>query len=318
MEDNSSKCPVCNENAKGNGLNHDQGGPVSCARCGDFSISRKAIANIRNAYLTERQRANISGWLRENRDFHITDKNLEWLERLPTPSFHSRADMVLMNFEKQTEYAGQLIELTVYEFIRKVWCLNANELDEILGYLCSIGRLSIEDGSRSLSKPYCCSRFKIGPDGWAHLEKLKSINADMQQGFVAMWFDPSMARVYEEAIDPGIDGAGYKPFKIDQKEHTGKIDDEIIAQIRRSRFVVADFTGHRGGVYFEAGFARGLGIEVIWTCREDHLNDIHFDIRQYNCIVWEENNLEKFRKRLQYRIESVLGRYDRQLPENPH
>ncbi len=37
------------------------------------------------------------------------------------------------------------------------------------------------------------------------------------------------------------------------------------------RFMIADFTGHRGGVYFEAGFAHGLGIPVIWTCREDQL-----------------------------------------------
>ena len=84
-----------------------------------------------------------------------------------------------------------------------------------------------------------------------------------------------------------------KPVRIDQQEHNNKIDDEIIAEIRRSRFVVADFTqgekGARGGVYYEAGFAQGLGIEVIFTCRKDVLdnNDIHFDTRQYNHIGWE-------------------------------
>lgn len=46
---------------------------------------------------------------------------------------------------------------------------------------------------------------------------------------------------------------------IGSKEHSNKIDDEIIGEIRRSAFIVADFTGHRGGVYFEAGFAMGLG-----------------------------------------------------------
>ena len=35
--------------------------------------------------------------------------------------------------------------------------------------------------------------------------------------------------------------------------------DRIIAQIRASKFVVADFTRNRGGVYYEAGFALGLG-----------------------------------------------------------
>lgn len=57
--------------------------------------------------------------------------------------------------------------------------------------------------------------------------------------------------------------------------------------IRESRFVVADVTGHRPGVYYEAGFAFGLTLPVIWTCRSDHRNDIHFDTRQFNHIFWE-------------------------------
>jgi hypothetical protein len=46
--------------------------------------------------------------------------------------------------------------------------------------------------------------------------------------------------------------------------------------------------GHRGGVYFEAGFAMGLGLPVFWTCRQDDLDKLHFDIRQYNCIDWAD------------------------------
>jgi len=38
------------------------------------------------------------------------------------------------------------------------------------------------------------------------------------------------------------------------------------------RFIVADFTGQRGGVYFEAGYALGLRKPVIWTCKRDWFN----------------------------------------------
>ncbi len=116
-----------------------------------------------------------------------------------------------------------------------------------------------------------------------------------------------MQKVYDLAIARGILEAGYKPHRVDQREHNDKIDDEIIAQIRQSRFVLADFTGHRGGVYYEAGFAKGLGIEVFWTCRKDEIENLHFDIRQYNCIVWDPSNLEDFRSKIRYRIESVVG-----------
>lgn len=42
----------------------------------------------------------------------------------------------------------------------------------------------------------------------------------------------------------------------------------------------------RGGVYYEAGLAQGLGIPVIWTCHQDCIAHVHFDTRQYNHIVW--------------------------------
>ena len=119
-----------------------------------------------------------------------------------------------------------------------------------------------------------------------------------------MWFDDSTDKAWEEGIKRGIEDAEYDAVRIDQKEHNNKIDDEIIAEIKRSRFVVADFTqgedGARGGVYYEAGFARGLGIEVIFTCREDALRHVHFDTRQFNHIVWKTP--EELRHRLAKRI----------------
>ena len=91
---------------------------------------------------------------------------------------------------------------------------------------------------------------------------------------------------------------------MDLKEHNDKICDAIVAEIRKSRFVVADFTGHRGGVYFEAGFALGLGIPVIWTCKKEELPKTHFDTRQYNHIDWE-NEGDLF-IRLKNRIEATI------------
>lgn len=124
-----------------------------------------------------------------------------------------------------------------------------------------------------------------------------------------MWFDDTMNDAWEKGFEPAIVDAGYKPLRIDRKEHINKIDDEIIAEIRRSRFVVADFTSKpkeaRGGVYYEAGFAHGLNIQVIYTCRKDRFEDVHFDTRQFNHITW--NTPEDLRTDLSQRISSVIG-----------
>lgn len=106
-----------------------------------------------------------------------------------------------------------------------------------------------------------------------------------------MLFDESTKAVYEKGIEPAIWEADYEPMRIDRKERINKIDDEIFAESRRSRFLVADFTqgesGACGGVYYEAGFAHGLNISVIFTCQEDAICKVHFDTRQYNHITWK-------------------------------
>ena len=120
-----------------------------------------------------------------------------------------------------------------------------------------------------------------------------------------MWFDPSMNDAYEMGLQSGVLAAGFDPLRIDRHEHVNRIDDEIIRQINASRFVVADFTGHRGGVYFEAGYALGKQIPVFWTCRKSDMDNLHFDIRQFNCIDWDTP--EGLSERLAARIEAVLG-----------
>jgi len=151
--------------------------------------------------------------------------------------------------------------------------------------------------------------IKLRPPGYARLAELEGTNIGSSQAFVAMWFDASMNKAYENGIKLAIEDAGYKPVRIDRKDHNNKIDDEIIAEIRRSRFVVADFTqdeaGARGGVYYEAGFAHGLNIPVIFTCRKDALHKVHFDTRQYNHIDWE--SYDDLRERLAQRISATLG-----------
>jgi len=78
-----------------------------------------------------------------------------------------------------------------------------------------------------------------------------------------------------------------------------------MAGIRKSRFLVADLTCHKNGVYFEAGFALGLNIPVIWTCNTLDADKAHFDIRQYNQIRWVD--AKDLRKRLTAAIENVVG-----------
>jgi hypothetical protein len=159
------------------------------------------------------------------------------------------------------------------------------------------------------------ARIQPSVRGWEELDNLRRPRTDSAQAFVAMWFNELTIEAYTNGIEPALRATGYKPIRIDKKEHNNKIDDEILAEIRRSRFLVADFTCEpksvRGGVYYEAGFAQGLGIPVIWTCKETSLNDLHFDTRQYSHIVWK-TPADLF-EQLKNRIGATIG--DGPLPK---
>ena len=85
-----------------------------------------------------------------------------------------------------------------------------------------------------------------------------------------MWFHDGMRSAYANGIKKALEETGYAPYRVDFAHHNRRIDDEIMAQIRQSRLLVADATGGRQSVYYEAGFADGLGIPVIWCCNNKH------------------------------------------------
>lgn len=146
---------------------------------------------------------------------------------------------------------------------------------------------------------------RITIKGLLQAEELSLRGSVFLQAFVAMSFDHSMDEAYTRGFYPGIREVGYSPFRIDRKEHINGISDEILAEIRRSRFLVADYTLMNNGVYFEAGVAVGLGIPVIGTCRSDHFDKRHFDIRHINTIKWVSP--EQLASDLGKRIAAVIG-----------
>jgi hypothetical protein len=215
-------------------------------------------------------------------------------------------DEALVNLSKMIDFPSDKIEINE----RARWLIFAHDHDSeeyMLRQLMDSGFIK-HAGSRSGGN-YMIHFVTIESKGWERLRELREDATQSDQVFVAMWFDAEVQTLFDDAIVPAVSQAGFRPLRIDLKEHNNKICDEIIAEIRRSRFVVADFTGSRGGVYYEAGFAHGLGKQVIWTVREDHLSGVHFDTRQYNHITY--TTPKELRERLFNRIRATQQGFQR-------
>lgn len=140
---------------------------------------------------------------------------------------------------------------------------------------------NFSDGSFRFTSP-----LVITEHGWIEIQKNIELTYS-KQVFIAMSFAPEMDTAFL-AIKNLIKELGYNPLRIDKKEHNNEISGEILYEIKNSYFIIADVTGQRNGVYFEAGFAMGHNKPVIWCCKENDKKNLHFDTRQYNHIFWED------------------------------
>ena len=264
----------------------------------------------------ERVKARLTTWLIDQRQFGeefpvIDAEIIEKIKQQKNLSVHERADRLLRAMEKRVSYIGELVKLQSHTdfWLAYSESINEKEARYLTEYLQNQGWLSITSVYSVPTTSALTTVYQITVEGYVHLAELDAVDNESEQAFVAMWFDKTMNAVWKEGIQPAIEEAGYKPVRIDWTEFIDKVDDQIIAEIRRSRFLVADFThgetGVRGGVYYEAGFAHGLNIPVIFSCRKDCLDKIHFDARQYNCIDWEKP--KDLQHSLVKRICAVIG-----------
>jgi len=294
----TDRCGICGEQAENVTPGGLDGIRMNCLRCGQYELTGTALSPAMD--LSPDERARVSGWVFEQNSLGtsptIDGKRLRRVLARPLPRFQERANKLLLLAVKELTSFEDVFEPDDSQFIAATYSKDASDVEFLRRFLASEGYLEYT----SLGGP-----TRITPQGFMRAEELGHSASASAQGFVAMWFDEAMKDAYTDGFELGISNAGYDPIRVDRVEHVGKIDDEIIAQIRKSRFVVADFTKQRGGVYFEAGFAMGLDLPVIWTCRKDDIPNLHFDIRQFNRIDWETP--QDLAVRLRNRIEAVLG-----------
>jgi nucleoside 2-deoxyribosyltransferase len=130
--------------------------------------------------------------------------------------------------------------------------------------------------------------------------------------FVALQFktpspDNKERTIVENVIKPVCNELGLKAFVINEKQYNSGIYEEILKSISRNRFIIADLTYANNGAYYEAGFAKGQGKQVIHACEKNWFenNKVHFDVQGLNLIIYE--NETDFGVKLKERIRSTIA-----------
>lgn len=141
------------------------------------------------------------------------------------------------------------------------------------------------------------------------IPKNNSILASSGKVFVSMTMNKDKydcVDLVRKSTKIAIEKTGNEAYYVDLDVHNGNISDKIMEEIRNCKFLVADFTYQNLGVYYEVGYAKGIGKTVIYTCRADEFENIHFDIKQIQFVVWKDE-VDYISKLEQQIIKSNLG-----------
>jgi len=291
-------CPLCSYSALSQEPTDRTIHRFLCRSCGRYAVTFSALPEFLE--VPQESRIRLAWLVREASDhgqtieFNTTNIEAQLAEAPRRSSAIDSLERIVISIQGRSPSAERWVALPGYEF-PAFRCYTPDELFYLSKMLYDMGLIELREVSHEA---------RLTPKGWERVRELVTTERRSNQAFVAMWFDPEMDPVYNEGLAPGLRDAGYDPFRVDRAPHNNKIDDEIIAGIRRSGLLVADFTRQRQGVYYEAGFAVGLGIPVIRTCRKSEIDDVHFDTRQYSHILWETP--EGLRKSLRDHIEATV------------
>ena len=256
---------------------------INCIRCGQFEIANEICIEIGTVRVADFHiYAGAIRELNERDQIPRIDKfeTLTSLVRVPQDPI-AKMDRILLSLQRTLPKAGETKEFIEIDYPIG-YAHDHNEFAFLIRKMKEAG-FFYDTGAGGLG-------CQIDTIGWRRLRELSVDAYKSNQAFVAMRFHTDTEAAWTDGILPALETTGYDAFRVDRKEHDEKIDDLIISEIRKSGLMVADFTQQSQGVYFEAGFAMGLGIHVIRCCKDDdnEVKQLHFDTRQYNHILWKD------------------------------
>jgi len=122
--------------------------------------------------------------------------------------------------------------------------------------------------------------------------------------FVVMSFAAEFADVYELGIKPACEAAGADCARVDEQIFLESILHRIYGEIERADIVIAEMTGRNPNVFYEVGYAHGLGKPVVLVTKS--ADDIPFDLRHYPHVVYADS-ITNLKRELQKRMAVLVA-----------
>ena len=314
-------CPICHRHSnvmENRGLHWLF---VECDVCGTYNIARSLIDDNFECAGGKYDVDMLASYLFYNNDkikaevlvngqetpggyYGITPKLVDnWYPK----TFSEKVDLILLKLAELSTFDGDSVDVSncVKElmFCRKMKSFAIQPSGETNPQIAFLEDYIIQQNYIKKQSSRSIRLYQLLPGGIDKVYNLQKTQSTNKNVFVSMAFNDD-TKATREAIRTGVMDAGFSPEYIDEIIHNHQIMPEMFRLIRESRFLILEISDPNYGAYYEAGYALGLGKEVIICCSEsvfkkEYLTEEekkyakylkpHFDIAQKQILVWKNH-----------------------------
>jgi hypothetical protein len=131
-----------------------------------------------------------------------------------------------------------------------------------------------------------------------------------------MPFAEEFKEVYEHAIEPAAEAAGFDCHRADHASGPSAIISDIIKDIFAADVVIADVSGSNPNVFYELGITHTIDNKTLVICETGQ--ELPFDLAAYR-VIFYRRNIDGIERELRSKIERDLAKFSswKTHPTNP-
>lgn len=130
--------------------------------------------------------------------------------------------------------------------------------------------------------------WKINPPTKEEDRNEPEINYQVQEGYVFVAMPIGPANPFDDVLDAikeTCERCGLTAERVDEAQVNERITDRILESIQKAEYVIVDLTESRPNVFYEAGYAQGIGKLPIYIARQG--THLEFDLKDYPIIFFD-------------------------------
>ncbi len=301
-------CPICNRICESIPYPARNALTIECIVCGKFDITRTAVEVLKGRNLDVLNQVAFSHWLfvnsvgKENPVFITGEILIKILPNLKLPSLDEQFTNLIQYLGDNAKTPDKPVSIFKDRFSSTVGSVAGEGANYIINYLEKQGLIQKGTSNATITS------LILTPEGWERYGQITRGYIKTNKVFMAMKYDDSVLIGAYKFFQDAVKNTGFKLNILDEVLKAGLIDDQLRVNIRQAKFILADLTYSNAGEYWEAGYAEGLGKQVIYLCEKSHweANKTHFDINHHTTVVWSLSTIEEDIRKLKATIRATF------------